>query len=164
MAIAKEAADARYRAATNAGRATLDMADLLSAAYELGDMINFSADAADYLYWKGEMERNGEVQALVKRFAKAKEKFEDCQRFGRFHPDYHAAKDEANAVQRELDAHDCVRGFKAAEKALDELLQEVSTLIARAVSEDIKVPSNDPLPSSGCGGGGSCSCGSGGCG
>ncbi|EXX85380.1 regulator [Paenibacillus darwinianus] len=149
MAITKEAAYAGYRA--DAGQATLDMAGLLSAAYELGDMINFSADAADYVYWKGEMKRNEAVQALVKRFAKAKEKFEECQRFGRFHPDYHAAKEEAEAVQRELDEQESVRGFKAAEQSLDGLLFEVSTLIARAVSDEIKVPSNDPMPSSGCG-------------
>ena len=64
----------------------LDMAALLTAAYELGDMINHSADAADYEYWKAEMRNDPEAQRLIKLFGKAKEKFEECQRFGRFHP------------------------------------------------------------------------------
>lgn len=138
------------------------MAALLSAAYELGDMINQSADAADYLYWKAQLEQDDEAQQLIRRFRKAKERFEECRQFGRFHPDYHEAKDEAAELQRRLDECVSVRRFKAAEQAVDELLHDIAVLIARAVSDDIKVPGNDPVPS-GCSSGGSCGC-SGGCG
>jgi len=143
---------------------SLDMAGLLLEAYELGDWINNSAETADYLYWKNVVSADEAASKLSGKLAKAKERFAECERFGRFHPNYHEAKDALEDVQRELDGLESVSRFKAAERALDELLYEVSKTIAAAVSDSIKVPGNDPLPKSGCGGGGSCGCGSGGCG
>lgn len=146
----------------NPASGPLDMAALLTAAYDLGDMINQSADAADYLYWKGQLEQDEEAQALIRRFRKAKERFEECSRFGRFHPDYHEAKREAAELQRQLDECVTVRRFKAAEQALDGMLHEIAILIARAVSEDIKVPDGGTVQA-GCGSG-SCSGGCASCG
>ncbi|MCF2942207.1 YlbF family regulator [Paenibacillus tarimensis] len=161
MAITEEKAGSMLPAAPVE---TVDMAGLLTAAYELGDMIINSADAADYEYWKNEVAGNQPVQELVRQFAKAKELFEECQRFGRFHPDFHAAKDKVKEIEGQLAEYECVRNFKAAEKALDDLLYDVSHVIARAVSEEIKVPANEGKGGGGCGSGGSCGCGSGGCG
>ncbi|MDG0871325.1 YlbF family regulator [Paenibacillus thiaminolyticus] len=132
----------------------VDMTVLLTNAYQLGDMINQSVEVAEYLYWKERMEQNAEVDRLVREFARKKELFEETERFGHFHPDYHRAKDEVMAVQAQLDAIDEVSRFKQAEKALDELLHGLSEVIAHAVSDTIKVPGNDPLPSKGCGSGG----------
>lgn len=141
---------------------TLDMAHLLLMAYDVGDMINSSAEVAEYIRLKNAVERDSDIQAAVALFAKAKLKFEDCERFGHFHPDYHAALDGVRAAQEKLDAFEAVRLFKEAEARLDELLYSVSETIAHAVSETIKVPSNNPLPTEGgCGAGGcSGSCGS----
>lgn len=138
---------------------TLDMSSILLQAYEVGDLIKSSAEVADYLYWKNLVETDPEVQALQKLFAKKKALFEECQRFGHFHPDYHAAKQAAEQVQKQLDSLEIVRNFKRAEEALDELLYEISTTIAHSVSETIKVPSNNPLPVGGCGGGNCSKCG-----
>lgn len=143
----------------------LDMTDIVLMSYELGEIINQSAEVADYLYWKSVVDQDAEVQAGVKLLDKAKELFQDCERFGRFHPDYHAAKDRVREAQAHLDTFEAVRSFKAAEQVVDTMLYDVSRLIADSVSETVKVPSNDPNPKgSGCGGGGSCGCGSGGCG
>jgi cell fate (sporulation/competence/biofilm development) regulator YlbF (YheA/YmcA/DUF963 family) len=154
------AAASAHRDGSSAG--PLDMAALLLKAYELGDMINQSADAADYLYWKAQLERDEEAQALIRRFRKAKERFEECSRFGRFHPDYDEARREAAELQRRLDECLTVRRFKEAERAVDEMLHEIAVLIARAVSDDIKVP-DDGAVRTGCGSG-ACSGGCAGCG
>ena len=143
---------------------SLDMASLLLRAYDLGDSINESAEVAEYLYWKSVVGENEEVKRLSAQFAKAKELFEECQRFGRFHPDYHAAKDKVKAIEKQLGELECVRRFKASEQAVDDMLYEVSKLIAESVSSTIKVPGNERGSLGGCGGGGSCGCGSGGCG
>jgi Uncharacterized conserved protein len=161
MAMQLPAASASARKESPAS-GPLDMAALLTAAYDLGDMINQSADVADYLYWKAQLEQDGEAQALIRRFAKAKERFEECSRFGRFHPDYHEARREAAELQRELDECVAVRRFKAAEQALDDMLHEIAVLIARAVSEDIKVPDSGTVQA-GCGSG-ACSGGCASCG
>ncbi|GIO85149.1 hypothetical protein J25TS5_20810 [Paenibacillus faecis] len=139
---------------------TVDMAELLTNAYELGDLINKSAAVSDYLYWKRRVEEDAEIQALVKKLAAKKELFEETQRFGHFHPNYHEAKDKVTEVELELEQFEAVRRFKAAEKELDDILHQMSEIIAYAVSDSIKVPSNDPNPKGGgCGSGGVCGCG-----
>lgn len=137
---------------------TVDMAQVLMYAYELGDLINQSVDVSDYLYWKQQVDANEGIQSLVKKLAAKKELFDETQRFGHFHPDYHAAKDAVHAVETELEMFEEVRNFHWAEKRLDDLLHQMSETIAFSVSNTIKVPSNDPQPK-GCGSGGSCSCG-----
>ncbi|MFC4305837.1 YlbF family regulator [Cohnella boryungensis] len=145
--------------------APADMATLISRAFELGDSLIHSAFAAEYAYWKDRVVQDSEAQSLKREFAKAKEKFEECERFGRFHPDYNAALEEVYEAQKRLDDVESVRRYKAAESSLDELLNDISRTLAYAVSDTIKVPDNNPNPkASGCGNGGSCSCGSGGCG
>ncbi|WP_274655137.1 YlbF family regulator [Paenibacillus humicola] len=148
---------------TSGETSVLDMAALLLTAYDIGDMVNQSAEVAEYAYWKTAVERSDDVRKLALQFQKAKEQFEECERFGRFHPNYHEAKEKVEAIQRQLDEIECVSRFKSAELAVDALLHDIAAQIAGAVSDTIKVPGNDPLPK-GCGSGGSCSCGSGGCG
>lgn len=135
---------------------TLDMSQLLLGAYELGDLLNQSAEVADYLYWKEKMKQDEEAQHLIREFAKTKERFEECQRFGHFHPSYHSAMEEMQSMQEKLHHCECIRRYKEAEDHIDELLYDVSSTIAYSVSDSIKVPSNNPLPSdsscSSCGG------------
>jgi len=138
---------------------TIDMAEVLTYAYEIGDMINASVEVADYLYWKQAVERDPAIQSLIKKLEAKKELFEETQRFGHFHPNYHSAKDEVSKVEAELEAFEPVVRFKQAEKNLDDLLHSMSERIAFSVSSSIKVPSNDPLPKKGCGSGGACQCG-----
>lgn len=143
--------------------ATLDMAEILLRSYELGDWINQSVEVAEYLYWKNRLAEDEEAQRLLREFAKAKEKFAECQRFGRYHPDYHETLAEVKQMQSALDACESVKRFKEAEERLDELLYAVSKTIADAVSPTIKVLSNRLEPIGGCGAGG-CSGGCGSCG
>ncbi|SFL48087.1 Cell fate regulator YlbF, YheA/YmcA/DUF963 family (controls sporulation, competence, biofilm development) [Paenibacillus sp. 1_12] len=145
---------------------TLDMSAILMQAYDLGDMIKSSAETAEFLYWKQRIDQDTEVSGLVRQFDKKKELFEECQRFGHFHPDYHAALGQVQEIQNQLDSLESVRRFKLAEEKLDNLLYSVSQTIAHSVSDTIKVPSNDPLASGGSCSTGSCSTGgscSGGC-
>lgn len=136
---------------------TLDTVAILQIACEIGDMINASREVHEYLRWKHEIEQDERIQRLIEQFDKAKQKFKECERFGHYHPDYHRALEETRRFERQLEQFEAVRKFKQAEDALDDLLYTVSLTIARAVSDDIKVPSNDPLPTVGCGSGGRCS-------
>ncbi|MDN4619556.1 YlbF family regulator [Paenibacillus sp. PsM32] len=138
---------------------TVDMAEVLTSAYELGDMINNSIEVANYLYWEERMLAHPEVISLMHKLNSKKELFEETQRFGHFHPNFHEAKEQVEAVQREMEQIEAVWRFKDAEEKLDQMLYEMSELIAHSVSESIKVPSNNPLPKGGgCGSGGSCGC------
>jgi cell fate (sporulation/competence/biofilm development) regulator YlbF (YheA/YmcA/DUF963 family) len=161
MAGLTETLPAASQGATDAAPA--DLVQLMSRAYELGDWIKQSAFTAEYTYWKDQVGRSEEARTLAKQFAKAKEKFEECERFGHFHPDYNAALEEVYEIQNRLDSIESVRRFKAAESSLDELFYDISKTLATAVSGTIKVPDHDPNPKgSGCGSGGCSSCGNGG--
>ncbi|CAH1208517.1 MULTISPECIES: YlbF family regulator [Paenibacillus] len=138
---------------------TVDMAQVLTGAYELADMINQSAEVSDYLYWKQQVDTNPDIQAGIRKLESKKQLFEETQRFGHFHPDYHAAKDQVRDVEMELEQFEAVVRFKQAESRLDDMLHQMSETIAFAVSSSIKVPSNDPNPKGGCGSGGKCGCG-----
>lgn len=129
-----------------AQRKSLDMAEILLEAYQLADQINESEEVRRYLELKERLHADPDVRRLIREFQRKKEKFEECQRFGHFHPDYHAAKEEAEAFQEKMAQHPLISEFLKAEEQLDRLLNEVSRTIAHAVSESVRVPVNDPRP------------------
>jgi cell fate (sporulation/competence/biofilm development) regulator YlbF (YheA/YmcA/DUF963 family) len=134
---------------------TLDMAAVLLKAYELGDMINRSQEVRDYLYWQQQTSQDPEIQRVMRLFQKKKEAFAECERFGRYHPDYNKALEELREVERQLNAFPAVKKYKEAEERLDDLLYAISKTVAHSVSPDIKVPRNKaPLSACGCGAGG----------
>lgn len=105
-------------------------------------------------------------QALVKEireFTYLKERYEEVQRFGRYHPDYSRVMKDIRLRKRALDMNEKVAALRLAENDVQQLFDEVSLLIGRSVSEAVKVPLGNGLFSgsscgSGCGSGGSCSC------
>ena len=68
---------------------TLDMSAILMQAYDMGDMINSSAEVADYLYWKTAV-RAAEVKDLKAVFARKKDASRNAS-VGHYHPSYHDA-------------------------------------------------------------------------
>ncbi|MGD8191611.1 YlbF family regulator [Brevibacillus ginsengisoli] len=137
------------------------MAELIEYSYELGLMINQSQEVAEYLASKQRMAQDEEVIRLRGLFAKKKEAYEEVQRFGKYHPDFTRISAEIRELKHSIEMLDSIQAFKKAESRLDEMLYTVSRTIADAVSESIKVPSNNPFleaMSQGCGTGGSCGC------
>ncbi|MFZ3588047.1 YlbF family regulator [Bacillus sp. DJP31] len=146
--------------------ATLERVELIEHAENLADMI-IQSEVADYyrecLYL---LNKDQEAQHLIKRFVFIKERFEEVQRFGKYHPDYKEITLETRHLKREVDLHPSILAFKKAEKQLQELLDEISVLIGHAVSQYIKVPTGNPFfekscstsSGGGCGSGGSCGC------
>ena len=138
----------------------LDTSNVIMYAYEIGDMVNSSAEVADYLYWKTQKEQCKELEEVQLEFNRKKQLFEECERFGHFHPNYHQALDEVKQVQDKLSTIEAYLKFKEAEERLDNLLYSISQMIAHSVSESIKVPSNQlhlDTSHGGCSSGGSCS-------
>lgn len=103
------------------------------------------------------------VQKIAK-FTKMKEQYEDVQRFGKYHPDYNSIMKEIRKIKRELDFDERVANLKLAENDYQDLLDEISLIIGKSVSESVKVPVSNPFFAtgsscgSGCGTGGGCSC------
>lgn len=139
-----------------------DLSAILEETERLNQFIIQSEEARMYRQSKQRLLEDEEAQNLIRRFVQKKEEFEEVARFGRFHPDYHRVREEMFRIKRTMDSHPAVARFKKAEKDLESILHEVSKIIAHAVSDSIKVPSQSPLSGGiGCGGcgGGCASCG-----
>jgi cell fate (sporulation/competence/biofilm development) regulator YlbF (YheA/YmcA/DUF963 family) len=133
-----------------------EMSQVILHAYEVADMIVDSKEIHDYLESKKAFENDSEAKRLVRELQKKKELFEETERFGHFHPNYHEAKDAVKAFELQMEENPVIANYKKAENRLDQLLYSISKAIAHSVSDTIKVPSNNPLPEksgAGCGGG-----------
>ncbi|RYM07279.1 YlbF family regulator [Sporolactobacillus sp. THM7-7] len=145
--------------------ATLENVSLLDETDELASMLIHSEIFAYYLACRDAADKDGTAQKLIRQFLKIKEKYDEVQRFGRYHPDYKPVIRQMMDAKRDMDLHPTIAAYKQAEKEVSDLLGAVSLRLARAVSESIKVPTGDPFfdrsCSTGCGGGGQCRCRSG---
>lgn len=145
--------------------ATMENLALLDAADELSQMIIGSEEMEAYQVAKEALQTNPETQARIKQFTKIKEQYEEVSRFGRYHPDHKEVTRKARAFKREVDMDENVAIFRRAEMDLQSLLDEISILLASAVSDNIKVPTGNPFfeqksacSTGGCGSGGGCGC------
>lgn len=123
--------------------ATLDMPTILLEAYRLADEINESHEVKEYLNAKQKLDHDLEAQELLQEFYKAKGRFEEARRFGRFHPDYQKTKEQAYDLIQKVYEYPSVHAYLKTEKQLDQLLHQVSLTIARSVSESVKVPGSN---------------------
>ena len=138
----------------------LDWNQILDTAFELGEQISRSESVLRYQINRDRMNKDIAVQNQIRSFDLAKQEWEETERFGIYHPSYQNALTRVQVEQDRLEGIQAVSDFKNAESSLDDLLFQISKVIASAVSEDIKVPGNRlELNSKGCGG--SCN---GGCG
>ncbi|SDN24395.1 YlbF family regulator [Alkalicoccus daliensis] len=144
---------------------TMTDVSLAHAAQDLSEHISDSQVFKTYIETKTIVQNNAEAQEKIKHFQNLKIKYEEVQRFGKYHPDFRTITAEVREYKRQLDTDPLIAAFKTAEKELHELLSEISLLIANQVSPNIKVPTGNPFfdaqssCSGGCGSGGSCGCG-----
>src|SRR5699024_9029090 len=142
--------------------ATSSIVELLDQSDHMTQKIIQSSIAISYQKAYTTLLNDQEAQHLIKQFNRLKEDYEDIQRFGSYHPDYRDIMRNVRRAKRKMDMNDKVAAFKVAERQLQELLDDVSELIAHSVNHDIKVPREGAFLTSscgtGCGTGGSCGC------
>ncbi|MRH42142.1 YlbF family regulator [Aquibacillus halophilus] len=141
--------------------ATIEIVDILDQSEQLGQWILKSDVMQEYNKAKDALSNDKEAQSLISNFSKTKDQYEEVQRFGRYHPDYSFIMKEIRATKREMDMNELVALYKIAERNLQNLLDEVSEVVAHSVSHQVKVPRDGALlKEGGCG----CGSGSSGCG
>ncbi|MFT4416099.1 YlbF family regulator [Fredinandcohnia humi] len=144
--------------------ATIEKVLILEEAEQIASMIIHSDLADEYRSCLYTLQHDMEAQKLITDFQKMKEKYDEVQRFGKYHPDFRTVSKETRELKRKLDLHESIAAFKNAEDNIQKLLDEVSVLLGGAVSKYIKVPTGNPYfdsissCSGGCGSGGSCGC------
>lgn len=143
---------------------TMEHIEILDVAEQLINKILQSEVMHDYQQAQITLKQDKEAQQLIREFTYIKEQHEDIERFGRYHPDYTKLMKEIRSTKRAMDLHESVAAYKIAERNIQRLLDEVSEIIAKSVSEHIMVPKEDGLyadqscSSGGCGTGASCGC------
>ncbi|MDD9147175.1 MULTISPECIES: YlbF family regulator [unclassified Sporolactobacillus] len=142
--------------------ATIENTSLLDETDGLAQMFVHSEPYAHYADSRAKMEQDETAQALIRHFIRIREKYDEVQRFGRYHPDYKTVIRQMMEAKRAVDLNPLVSEYRRAEKKMEDLLGQVSLLLARAVSDSIKVPTGDPFfdrsCGTGCGSGGKCGC------
>ncbi|MCJ7839530.1 YlbF family regulator [Lederbergia sp. NSJ-179] len=144
--------------------ATIEIVQLIEKAELISEQIIQSEIANKYRFYYHKLQNTPETQRKIRSFLEIKELYEDVQRFGRYHPDYKEIMIKTRERKREMDLDENIANFRRIENELQSLLDEVSVMIARSVSDQIKVPTGNPFfdtgssCSGGCGSGGSCGC------
>src|SRR5690606_12131839 len=144
---------------------TSEWAIILDEADELSAMILNSEAVSQYRKAYQAVYSDPVLTQKIAKFNRMKEQYEDVQRFGKYHPDYHTIMKEIRLQKRELELDEKVANLKLAENEVQDLLDEISLMIGKSVSEAVKVPVSNPFfettsswSTGGCGSGGSCSC------
>lgn len=130
--------------------------EIMDYADELNDMILQSELYQAYKKAYVDLSINEEVQLLKKELIRIKERYDEVNRFGRYHPDYQSVMLETRRKKKEYDMHPEVAQVKLLETQLQTLLDEVLVIIASSVSAEVKVEKGNPFfeshtCSSGCG-------------
>lgn len=143
---------------------TLEHVDILDKTEALGKMILQSEVMHRYEQAHHTLYNDETATKLIRSFASMKEKYEEVERFGRYHPDYATIMREIRSIKREMDMHPYVAEFKLKERELQRFLDDISELIAKSVSNQIIVPREDSLydnqmcTTGNCGVGHACGC------
>ncbi|GGL44916.1 YlbF family regulator [Sporolactobacillus putidus] len=142
--------------------ATIENVSLLDETDDLAQMFIHSEPYARYADCRAQIDRDETAQALIRHFVQVREKYNEVQRFGRYHPDFKAVVRQMMEAKRAVDLNPLVAEYRKAENEVGSLLGQVSLQLARAVSDSIKVPTGDPFfdrsCGTGCGSGGKCGC------
>ncbi|MCZ2258897.1 YlbF family regulator [Sporosarcina sp. G11-34] len=136
---------------------------IIEHAEELTDILLSSEVVDSYRQAHAAVYTDVELAKSIREFTVMKERYEEVQRFGRYHPDYNIVMKSIRVQKRELDLNEQVAELRIAENDVQQLFDEVGAIVARSVSESVKVPAGSAFFTSsscdsGCGSGGSCSC------
>lgn len=143
---------------------TYEWVQITDSAEELSELILKSEQAELYHEAYRAVYNDKDLAAEIHAFARLKEQYEEVQRFGKYHPDYQRVMKQIRVDKRRLDLNEQVAALRLAENELQDLMDQVSFIIGRSVSEAVKIPSTNPFFSSdsscggSCGTGGGCSC------
>lgn len=136
---------------------------IIEYAEELVQIVASSEVVDQYNEKRNIVYSDSELVKEIKEFTYLKERYEEVQRFGRYHPDYRTVMKDIRLRKRALDLNKKVAALRIAENDVQQLFDEIGVIIGGSVSESVKVPTGNGFFTSsscgtGCGSGGSCSC------
>src|SRR5699024_10578172 len=118
---------------------TLEHIDILDQSDIVSNLIKNSNELNIYKEREHILQINQEAQNLIKDFNKIKERYDEAQRFGTYHPDYNKIMKKVRSTKRKMNMNENVFTFKKYEINLIILLVEVIKIISSTVIYSIMV-------------------------
>ncbi len=136
---------------------------IIEQAEGLADMLLTSEVVVEYRKAYHDVYSDAVLVAEIQAFSMMKERYEEVQRFGRYHPDYNIVMKSIRVQKRELDMNEQVAALRLAENDVQYLFDQIGSIVAKSVSDTVKVPAESAFSTGsscgdGCGTGGGCSC------
>jgi cell fate (sporulation/competence/biofilm development) regulator YlbF (YheA/YmcA/DUF963 family) len=136
---------------------------IIEDAEDLTAMLLSSEAVAEYRKAHDDVYSDTELVKSIQEFTAMKERYEEVQRFGRYHPDHNIVMKSIRVQKRELDMNERVAALRLAENDVQYIFDEIGSIIAKSVSDEVKVPAgsaffSDSSCGGSCGTGGVCSC------
>lgn len=123
--------------------------EVLTLAYELVDEIKDSETYRAYRHADQAVRESDEVKMLSKAFKETEEKYNDAKQYGKHHPDLKKRQKAFQNAKKALYDHPLVKDQKEKERALQTMLDDIGSTLAKSVSPRLKFNSGSGLPSIG---------------
>lgn len=117
----------------------MDRMAIILKAYEVADEIKSSDAFKDLVYYGNYMETH--LKSELEAYKKAMAKFNEIQsQGGSYHPDFKNMVIELGNAKRALYGHEAIKKYLAAEKVIQQTLDDLSRDLGQAISSHVKVP------------------------
>lgn len=113
---------------------------VLNKVYDLVDEIKSKDEYKRLLELKKIIDNDPYILNLVTDFNKTKIKFEEVSKYGKYHPDLKEVQLELSSIKNALYTNEVISEYKALEKKIQKILDNISRKIAGSVSPKIKYP------------------------
>ena len=114
--------------------------EILDLTYELVDEIKATKDYQRLLELKGFLDKDEAIIELIHAFNKIKAKYEEVNKYGKYHPDLKKVGKELSEIKEKVFENEIIKEYKDLEKKIQKQLDEISRKIATSVSSKIKHP------------------------
>lgn len=138
-----------------------EIIEVLDGVDEVSEMILNSEIYQEYIAARQAMNEDEAAQTHYQTFMKYKERYDEVMRFGKYHPDYQSVTRVTRKSKRAYDMVPSVMAYKQKETELQNLVDEVITIIATSISDNVKIEVGNPFfrtDMHGCSTGGTCQC------
>ncbi len=113
---------------------------IINAVYDLVDEIKDEKAYIRLLELKNIMDTDSTVLKLIVDFNKMKIKYDEVSKYGKHHPDLKEVRIKLAKSKEALFTNEVIKEYKALEKEMQSILDNVSRKIAKSVSPKIKHP------------------------
>lgn len=114
--------------------------DLLQKTYDLVDEIKSLDVYKKMIDLSKQIKEQNDIKKLIEDFNKQKIKYEEALQYGKYHPDLKQIQLNLKDAKEKLYNNDIIKEYKACEKEIQSLLDNVSKELAQTVSKKIKHP------------------------